>query len=53
MSRIAGLIPRNNKGTPRLDATTITRLLGTKQIVRDGFSLQKTNKHQPNSGQYK
>ena len=37
MSRIAGLIPRNNKGTPRLDAVMITRLLGTKQIVRDGF----------------
>ena len=37
MSRIAGLIPRNNKGTPRLDAIMITRLLGTKQIVRDGF----------------
>ena len=37
MSRIAGLIPRNNKGTPRLDVATVTRLLGTKQIVRDGF----------------
>ena len=37
MSRIAGLIPKRNKGTPRLDATTITRLLGTKQIVKDGF----------------
>ena len=37
MSYIAGLIPKNNRGTPRLDVATITRLLGTKQIVRDGF----------------
>ena len=37
MSRIAGIIPRNNKGTPRLDIATVTRLLGAKQSVRDGF----------------
>ena len=37
MGRIAGLIPKYNSGTPKLESAAINHLLGAKQFVRDGF----------------
>ena len=44
MGRIAGLIPKYNTGTPKLDSATIKHLLGAKKFVQDGFFfLEKVN----------